>query len=174
MSSTVTAIDVLRDAYGRIHEDLPALLDGLDPATLLWRPDPDANPVGWLAWHLSRVQDDHLAAVGGVEQAWTAEGFADRFALPYAVGAIGYGQTSAEVGAFDVTDAGLLTGYHDAVHAMTLRVLDATGEADLARVVDEDWDPPVTVAVRLVSVIGDAQAHLGQIGYLRGLAERRR
>ena len=170
---TVTVTDLLRDAYGRIHAELPSLLDGLDPRTMLWRPDAEANSIGWLAWHLTRVQDDHLAGVGECEQAWTAEGFAERFALPYAVDEIGYGHTSEQVGSFDVTDAGLLVGYHDAVHAMTMRVLDLMDDVALERVVDEGWDPPVTAAVRLVSVIGDAQAHLGQIGYVRGMAERR-
>lgn len=183
MSSTVTATDVLRDAYGRIHEALPGLLRGLDARTLLWRPDRDANSIGWLAWHLTRVQDDHVAAVGRVQQIWTRDGFHDRCGLPYEVEDIGYGQSSAEVGAFTVTDVDLLAGYHDAVHTMTMRVLDeleaASADGDsgedtgYSRVVDAHWDPPVTVAVRLVSVIGDAQAHLGQIGYLRGLAQRR-
>ncbi len=173
MSSTITVTDILRDAYGRIREELPPLLEGLDAETLLWRPDADANSVAWLAWHLTRVQDDHLAGVGQVEQVWTSAGFAERFALPYAVDEIGYGHTSAEVGAFDVAEVGLLLDYQDAVHTMTMRVLDAMDDADYARIVDEHWDPPVTVAVRLVSVIGDAQAHLGQIGYVRGMAERR-
>lgn len=170
---TVTVTDILRDAYGRVHEELPALLHGLDAQSVLWRPDADANSIGWLAWHLTRVQDDHLAGVGDCEQVWTGEGFAARFALPYAVHEIGYGHTSAQVGAFDVTDVGLLGEYHAAVHAMSLRVLDEMDDADLARIVDERWDPPVTAAVRLVSVIGDTHAHLGQIGYVRGLAARR-
>lgn len=169
----VLATEILRDAYTRIHQDLPELIDELDPQTLLWRPDSGANSIAWLAWHLTRVQDDHLADVGQVEQAWTSEGFADRFALPYASDSIGYGHTSAQVGEFSVTDRGLLLGYHDAVHSLTLRVLDALSEDDYQRIVDERWDPPVTAAVRLVSVIGDAQAHLGQIGYIRGLAQRR-
>jgi len=172
-SPTVTVTDVLCDAYTRIHEELPPLLEGLDSETMLWRPDPDANSIAWLAWHLTRVQDDHVAGVGRVEQVWTGAGFADRFALPYAVETIGYGHTTAEVEAFETADPGLLLGYHGAVHELTMSVLDAMGDADYARVVDERWDPPVTAAVRLVSVIGDAQAHLGQIGYLRGLAERR-
>ena len=177
MSSTVTATDILRDAYDRIPHELSGLLAGLDARTLLWRPDRDANPIGWLAWHLTRVQDDHVAGVGRVEQVWTRDGFGDRFGLPYEVEAIGYGQTSAEVGAFRVTDVDLMLDYHREVHEMTMRVLDrldATApDEGYARVIDANWDPPVTAAVRLVSVIGDAQAHLGQIGYLRGLADRR-
>ena len=177
MSTTVTATDILRDAYGRFPAELRGLLHGLDARTLLWRPDRDANSIAWLAWHLTRVQDDHVAGVGGAEQAWFRGGFDERFALPYEAETIGYGQTSAEVGAFTVADADLLLDYHTAVHAMTMRVLDRLGEAPpeagYARVIDPNWDPPVTVAVRLVSVIGDVEAHLGQMGYIRGLAERR-
>ena len=165
--------DLLLTAFDDIEGFVRAALDGIDPALLTVRLDTEANTIAWLVWHLARVQDDHLAGVGGCEQAWTAEGFAERFALPYAVDEIGYGHTSEQVGSFDVTDTGLLVGYHDAVHAMTMRVLDLMDDVALERVVDEGWDPPVTAAVRLVSVIGDAQAHLGQIGYVRGMAERR-
>lgn len=164
--------EVFTDAFTRVRDELPPLLTGLGPGVVLWRPDPEANPIGWIAWHLLRVQDDHLAGVGQVPQVWTGHGFAERFALPYPEGAIGYGQSSAEVGQFTVTDVALLLGYQEAVHAMTLEVLGSLGDAGYDRIVDERYDPPVTAAVRLVSVIGDTQAHLGQIGYLRGLAER--
>lgn len=168
-----TAQQLLLDAFSRVHEQLPWMLSELDPEVVLWRADPDANPIGWLAWHLTRVQDDHLAGVGQLEQVWTSAGFAQRFALPYPVAAHGYGQSSAEVGQFQIADTSLLLAYHHAVHLQTVRVIESLAEADFARIVDTSWDPPVTVAVRLVSVIGDLQAHLGQIDYLRGLAARR-
>lgn len=169
---STTATDILHDAFGRVHEQLPHLLRGLGARRLLWQPDPGANSIGWLAWHLTRVQDDHVAGVGRVEQAWTAAGFATRFALPYAVSSIGYGHSAADVADFGVNDVQLLLAYHDAVHTLTSRVLDAMDDTAYARVVDERWDPPVTAAVRLVSVVGDTTAHIGQIGYLRGLADR--
>lgn len=167
-----TATDIFRDAFGRIHDELPTLLAGLDPATVLWRPDPGANSIGWLAWHLTRVQDDHVSGVGQVPQVWTHDGFAERFGLPYPVEAHGYGQSSDDVGAFSVGDTALLIAYHDAVHRMTGAVLDSLDDDGYARVVDTRWDPPVTAAVRLVSVIGDVEAHLGQIGFIRGTADR--
>lgn len=168
-----TASDILRDAYTRVHEELPLVLGGLDADTVLWRLDPEANSIGWLTWHLTRVQDDHLAGVGQIPQVWVRDQFADRFALPYPIEAHGYGHTSADVGAFSVGDVGLLLEYHHAVHEMSLEVVDSLDDTGYARIVDDNWDPPVTAAVRLVSVIGDTQAHLGQIGYIRGLAERR-
>ena len=69
--------------------------------------------------------------------------------------------------------ASCLAQYHGAVHDLTLRYLDGITPAELDRIVDTRWDPPVTAAVRLVSVIGDTMQHLGQAAYVRGLAERR-
>jgi hypothetical protein len=173
-TAAVSALDVLRDAFDRVHDDLPGVVDGLSTDELLWRPDPEANHVAWLVWHLARVQDDHLAGVADGEQVWTGDGWADRFALPYSTDVLGYGQSTQEVGAFRLEDPSLLTGYHEAVHEMTGSVLGSLDDAALARVVDERWDPPVTVAVRLVSVVNDITQHLGQAAYLRGLVERRR
>jgi hypothetical protein len=36
-------------------------------------------------------------------------------------------------------------------------------------VVDEAYDPPVTLGVRLVSVLSDDLQHVGQAAYARGL-----
>jgi hypothetical protein len=168
-----TRASLLLDAFDRVHEDLPGLLDGLSEDDLRWRPDAEANPIGWLVWHLTRVQDDHLAGVTGADQAWTSQGYADRFALPYPREAHGYGQSAEDVGAFRAAVADLLD-YHASVHELTRSVLSSVDEADdWDRVVDERWDPPVTVAVRVVSVVNDVLQHLGQAAYVRGLLERR-
>lgn len=167
------ARDLLTDAFGRVHEAVPEVVRGLSTDQLLWRPDPGANPIAWLVWHLSRVQDDHLAGIDGGEQVWTAEGWGERFGLPYRARSIGYGQSADEVGAFVLRDPQVLTGYHEAVHARTLEVVSALGPSDFGRIVDRRWVPPVTAAVRLVSVVNDITQHLGQAAYVRGLVERR-
>jgi hypothetical protein len=164
---------ILADAFDRVREDVPEVVRGLTPDQLLWRPDADANHVAWLVWHLTRVQDDHLAGVSGRDQVWTSGGWAERFGLPYRTRAVGYGQSSDEVGAFVLEDPEVLTGYHAAVHEETLRVIGGLEDEDFARVVDRSWDPPVTAAVRLVSVVNDITQHLGQAAYVRGLIERR-
>lgn len=168
-----TATDVLADGYGRVREAVHDVVDGLDADALAYRPDPEANSIAWLVWHLSRVQDDHVAEVAGTEQRWTAGGWVHRFSLPFDPAATGYGQRPDEVGAVRV-GAELLAGYHDAVHGATADYLRHLEEADLERVVDRRWDPPVTLAVRLVSVLADDLQHVGQAAYLRGMLERRR
>ncbi|WP_335976218.1 mycothiol transferase [Streptomyces sp. CA2R106] len=166
--------EVLADAYGRIKEVVHAAVDGLTADELAARLDDEANSIGWLVWHLTRVQDDHVADVAGREQIWTAEGWEQRFDLPFPAGAIGYGHSAAEVGQVRVADPALLTGYYDAVHAATLDYLGGLSDADLDEVVDERWTPPVTLGVRLVSVIGDDLQHAGQAAYVRGVLLRRR
>ncbi|MBB3675831.1 mycothiol transferase [Modestobacter versicolor] len=165
--------DVLLRAFDDIETAVRGALDGIDPGLLTERLDPEANTIAWLVWHLTRVQDDHVAEVAGTEQAYTANGWADRFALPFSPGAIGYGFSSEDVGRTEITDPQLLLGYHSDVHARTADFVRTLEPADLDRVVDERWDPPVTLGVRLVSVIGDDLQHAGQAALLRGFLERR-
>jgi hypothetical protein len=169
-----TTAELLVDGFGRVQGIVHRVLDGLSEEQLTARLDPGANPIGWLVWHLSRVQDDHVADVAGTEQVWTARGWADRFGLPYGTAAIGYGQSSAEVGRFGGVSAEQLAGYYDDAHAATVEFVRDLGDGDLDRVVDTSWDPPVTLAVRLVSVISDDLQHAGQAAFVRGVLDRRR
>jgi hypothetical protein len=162
-------VEVLRDAFERVHELVGDLTDGLTDEVAFFRPDPDANSVCWLLWHLTRVQDDHIADAAGAEQVWPR--WRAQFSLPFAEDDTGYGHSPDQVGQTRVGGT-LLAQYHADVHEQTLRYVESLTAEELDRVVDTRWDPPVTVAVRLVSVVSDCLQHLGQAGYARGLAER--
>jgi hypothetical protein len=164
--------DLLADAFGRVHESVHAAVAGLSLDQLHRRLDDDANPVGWLVWHLTRVQDDHVADVAGLEQVWTSQGFDAKFGSPYPVADVGYGQSSDEVGKLRVPSVELLTDYHDAVHDLTLGYVSGLSDDDFDRIVDTRWDPPVTLGVRLVSVVNDTMQHVGQAAYVRGILLR--
>ncbi|NIZ93471.1 DinB family protein [Kineosporiaceae bacterium B12] len=163
----VDSRDLLLEAYGRLPDRVHAVTDGIDDATLAHRPGGDGNSVAWLVWHLTRVQDDHVSEVAGHEQAWTAGGWADRFGLDLPAGDTGYGHTPEQVGKVRAS-AELLAGYYDAVHAQTLDHLRTLDDAALDRVVDDSWDPPVTLGARLVSVLDDDLEHAGQAAYVLG------
>ncbi|MCW2811277.1 MAG: DinB family protein [Friedmanniella sp.] len=160
---------LLRDSFGRVAELVRELTADLSLPVSTYRPDPEANSAGWLLWHLIRITDDHVAALAGVDQAWPD--WRARFDLPYDPFETGYGQSPEEVGSLRVSGA-LLAGYHADVHLLTTDYLDRLVPAELDRVVDRRWDPPVTAGVRLVSVLGDALQHLGQAAYVVGLAQR--
>ncbi|MFH9870744.1 DinB family protein [Streptomyces lydicus] len=167
-----TSTDLLVDAFGRIREAVEEAVDGLDPDEIASRPAEESNSVGWLVWHLTRIQDDHVAGVAGTEQVWTADGWYERFGLPFAADDTGYGHSPEEVAAVRDLSAELLTDYHEAVHDATVQYLAGVEDKDYKRVVDRAWSPPVTLGVRLVSVIADDLQHAGQAAYVRGLLGR--
>jgi uncharacterized damage-inducible protein DinB len=160
--------DLLLYAYEQIQEHLRSAVEGLSPEQLAYRPTPDANSIAWLAWHLVRIQDSHIAEVAGTEQVWTADGWVDRFGLPFAPSATGYGFTPDQMGKVRVESADLLLDYSRAVHTRTAEFVRGLTDDDLDRIVDERWDPPVTLGVRLVSVLDDDLQHVGQAAYVRG------
>ncbi len=164
--------DVLIDAFERVRDAVHPAATGLTVEELAFRPDSESNSPAWLLWHLARVQDAQVADLAGAPQVWTARGWAERFALPLDDGDTGYGHDPEAVGAV-VAESGLLLGYFEDVHAATLAYVATLEEADLDRVVDRRWDPPVTVGVRLVSIVSDDLQHVGQAAYLRGMVQRR-
>ena len=122
-------------------------------------------------WHLARVQDDHVAGVAGTEQVWERDGWVDRCDLSVPRDTVGYGFDVDQVGEVRLP-ADLLLGYFDAVAAAVREYLGGLSDADLDRVVDADYDPPVTLAARLVSVLSDDLQHAGQAAYVRGILMR--
>jgi len=169
-----TTNDVLLDAFGRVDEGVRGLLSSVPADELNVRPDGHGNPIGWLVWHLLRVQDDHLAEVAERQQVWMADGWFERFGLPFPPKAHGYGFSSEDVDRTTFDGADLLAGYQADVHHMTIELVRSITATRLDDVIDTNWDPPVTVAVRVVSVVEDCLQHLGQANYVAGLLAARR
>lgn len=165
--------DLLIDGFGRVRANVHSAVEGLTAEQLRTRLDDEANSIAWLVWHLTRVQDDHVADAAGIEQVWTGQDWLSRFGLPFPAGDTGYGHRTADVEAVRVDEPALLTGYYDAVHEQTVRFVENLGEQALDRIVDEAWDPPVSLGVRLVSVLDDDILHAGQALFVRGVLERR-
>jgi uncharacterized damage-inducible protein DinB len=168
----MTNSDLLADAFERIRDAVHPAVNGLSQDDLAFRPDSASNSIAWLVWHLTRIQDDHVAGLNATEQVWKAKGWVQRFDLPLDPADTGYGHGPEDVAAV-IADAELLLGYFEDVHDKTERYVSTLATEDLDRVIDRDWDPPVTVAVRLVSMIADDLQHVGQAAYVRGILQRR-
>jgi uncharacterized protein DUF664 len=169
----MTSAELLADAFGRIREVVHDVLDNVTPEQLVFQPDSESNTMAWLVWHLTRIEDDHVAAAAGTAQVWFSDRWCERFALPLERDSTGYGHRPEDVTAVRVESGDVLTGYHDAVYDQTIRFVRTLRDEDFDRIVDDSWDPPVSLGVRLVSVIADGLQHAGQAAYLRGLVERR-
>lgn len=169
----MSSSEMLIEAFGRIQATVRSAVDGLTTDQLAFRPGTgtgnSGNSVAWLIWHLSRVQDNHIAEAAGQQELWLSDGWADRFNLDLDQQDTGYGHSTEQVGKVRVDSPELLTEYYEAVHARTLDFIRGLGETDFDRIVDSSWDPPVTLQVRLVSVLDDCTQHVGQASYVRGL-----
>lgn len=164
--------ELLTDAFGRISTIVGSVLDGLEPQQANWRPGGSGNSIAWLVWHLSRGQDEQIADVAGTESVWRSGGYAARFSFELDPDSTGYGHTAEQVAAVHVESTQLLREYQEAVLARSLDYVGGLGDAELDRIVDKCWDPPVTLGVRLISILDDCVQHGGQAAYLKGLQAR--
>ena len=169
MSNLSAAQELLRDSFTRLIEHVDELTDGLTDEMAAYRPTPQANSIGWLIWHSARVQDVQVCDIAKRADLWTRDGWVDRFGLDLARDDTGFGHTADAVAKVRAS-AELLAGYYHAVHDMTLEFVETLTDADLERIVDRRWNPPVTASARLVSIVDDCAQHLGQAAYLRGIA----
>lgn len=162
--------ELIKDGYGRVLEVLEGALEGLTQDDLNQQPHPDGNSMSWLTWHLTRVQDDHIADLIGEEQLWLSGGWHARFNRASNPKDIGWGHSSEEVAAFKSPDVETLLGYHRAVLERSKHYIAALSTSDLDRELNEPWYQPLpTVGVRLLSIMSDNLQHAGQVAYLRGL-----
>jgi hypothetical protein len=160
---------LLLELFGRIEPLAAEAVDGLTAEQLREAPAPGANTIGWLVWHLTRVQDHHVSELLGTDQVWVTGEWAARCGLAPDPANTGYGHSADDVRAVRPDSPETLLGYLREVGARTNAMLSEVGTEDLDRVVDRRWEPPVTMGVRLVSVADDCLQHAGQAAYVRGL-----
>jgi hypothetical protein len=168
----VQATDVLQDAYERIRTLVRKAGEDLGPEALAFRPDPDANSIAWLLWHLTRVQDSHVAEIMGQDQVWVSGSFAADLGRAADPSDTGYGHSSEEVAGVRPDKPDALLAYHEAVYERSVGWLASATPDDLERIIDRRYDPPVSVGVRLTSVVSDNLQHAGQALFVRGIVER--
>jgi hypothetical protein len=162
---------LLLELYGRTPAIVAEAVEGLNQEQLVWAPAPGANSIGWLVWHLTRVQDDHVSELLDAEQIWTTGEWAARCGLKPDAHNTGYGHGPDDIASVRPESPDVLLGYLDEVDARTRRMIEGLSDAELDRIVDRRWDPPVTMGVRLVSIADDCLQHGGQAAYVRGLLE---
>jgi hypothetical protein len=160
--------ELLLELYGRIPPLAEDCIEGLVVDELTAQPFPNANTIAWLVWHLTRVQDHHVAELLDTDQIWVS-GFARGFGLDPDPSNTGYGHSSSDVTTVRPRGPEVLLDYLHAVDARTRTMVATLVPEDLDRIVDTRWDPPVTLGVRLISIADDSLQHVGQAAYLRGL-----
>ena len=157
---------LLTNTFIRISQVLETSLRGLTSDDLNAHPRPDCNSIGWLAWHLTRVQDRAISGFIGEEQLWLREGWHVRFNRPHDAQDFGLGHNPEDLVLFKSPDTQTLLDYHHAVLEQTKSYLKNLTESDLVQKIDHPKFP--TIGARLVAIISDNFQHAGQIAYLHG------
>ncbi len=160
---------LLLDLYGRIPPLAREAVEGLSVDRLIAQPAPGTNTIAWLVWHLTRIQDYYVSDYMAIDQVWVGSDWAVRFGLEADPSDHGYGHTETDMLSVRPERPDVLIEYLDAVDQRVCSYLAGLAPEDLDRVVDLDWDPPVTLGVRLVSIADDGLQHVGQAAYVRGM-----
>ena len=155
------------DIYSKLSQTLDKALDGITTDDLNQQPQPDSNSIGWIAWHLTRVQDRAIADFMAKEQLWIKDGWYSKFNRPPDPQDSGFRHTPEDLDAFESPNVQILLGYYHAVLERTKNYISNMSEDDL----DNKLKHPVfpTVRARLAAITNDNLQHAGQIAYLRGL-----
>src|SRR5688572_23012450 len=99
-------VDTFEDYWNRCER----ALDGLTSADLAWRPQAECNSMGFIAWHMARVEDRFVQYFApGVEEVWVKHHWYTQFGLDAADHGVRF--TLAQVAAFPVISPEVLWGY---------------------------------------------------------------
>ena len=163
----MTLNELIADALEKETGFLMEALDGLTPEEMSWQPAPDANSIGWILWHMVRVEDmwiQFFAQFGA--ELWETEGWHEKFGLPTRDN--GFGHTSEQVNNFPGIGLQQFLEYRASVREHTLAYLNTLGPADM-ETVPRERRPEMSLGAMFRQIIGEMYQHVGQIAYLRGL-----
>ncbi len=160
---------VVKSVLDRNERYMLAALSGLSPEELRARPAPESNPIGWLMWHLTRVQDYAISTILEHETVWVRGKWYEKFGMAPDPAYRGNGDTPEQVDQFAAPNTETLVAYYRAVRANTDAFLNALTEEDLSRMVPPvRGTEPVPLAERLPGIIVETVHHGGQVAYARG------
>ncbi len=163
----MTLNEFITDALEKENGFLIDALDGLTADEMSWQPAPDANSIGWILWHMVRVEDMWIQFFAQFQtELWEAEEWHEKFGLPTRDN--GFGHTTEQVNNFPGVDLEQFLQYRAAVRASTLAYLDTLSPDDM-ETVPRERRPEMSLGAMFRQIIGEMYQHVGHIAYLRGL-----
>jgi DinB superfamily len=163
----VTLSEFIEDALNREQRFLMEAVQDLTPEELARQPRPEANHIGWLLWHMFRVEDMWVQFFAQHQlELWERDGWHQKFGLPTRDN--GFGHTPEQVAGFPALGLSELLQYGEAVRASTLDYLRSlSGES--FDTIPRERRPDISVGRMFRQLIGEIFQHQGQIAYLKGL-----
>ena len=135
---------------------------------LRWRATPKVNSIGFLIWHITRIEDNFVQRfIGGHDEVWEGGGWQEKFG--YKTRGVGTGFSDEETAEVVIPPAEVLLGYLDEVNQQTREYLKVVDWSDLAIKPRGDRFPQWSVHTILRQLITHSNRHLGEAEYIRGL-----
>ena len=165
---------MLNDYQRRVY----AATRNLSLAEIYWQPSQDANSIGFIFWHVARVEDRLVTwCIEGREEIWIRDNWHGKTKLPKEATGLDY--SSQEVTHFPKISNTLLADYFEAVRSNTFKYLASAGGEWFDSVPERTPFPENTDATKhfkeftigryFRQLISEENQHLGQISYIRGL-----
>lgn len=163
----MTLNEFIEDALNKEHDFLMEAAKDLTPEELAWRPGPEANPIGWILWHMLRVEDMWVQFFAQHQpELWERDGWHQKFGLPTRDN--GFGHTAEQVANFPALDRDELLSYGGAVRSGTLEYLRGLTPQEFDAI-PRERRPDMSVALMFRQIIGELFQHQGHIAYIKGL-----
>ena len=164
----MTLNEFIEDAFNTEHEYLMDALGDLTADELMWRAGPEANPIGWILWHMTRIEDMWFQFfIQSQTEIWERDGWNEKFGLPTRDN--GFQHTLEQVADFPAYDLSEMTRYGEAVRSATLAYLKTVTSEQMDEV-PREARPEMSVGRIFRQVIGEIYQHQGHIAYLKGLS----
>ena len=182
----MNAAEFVRSSVQALHQSLLEDMKDLSPHHLEWRPQPAANPIGYIFLHYIHTEDAQVHNIQGCPSIWEVEKWQERFGL-----AAGFGLSDSGAGVVGLyrnppDNTVMLSGEEGIVRAAQIplaeslayaqRVIDRTRkflntlDDRVLDVVPDPERPRRTIAVTFRAfVLAHGWWHLGEIKYLKGL-----
>jgi uncharacterized damage-inducible protein DinB len=163
----MTLNEFIEDALNTEHEYLMDALSDITSEELMWRAGPEANPIGWILWHMIRVEDMWFQFfIQRENEIWAREGWNEKFGLPARDN--GFEHTQDQVAAFPAYDLASMLQYGEDVRTATLNYLNTVTEEQMD-IVPREARPEMSIGRIFRQVVGEVYQHQGHIAYLKGL-----
>ena len=164
----MTLNEFIEDAFNTEHEYLMDAIGDLTPDELMWKAGSEANHIGWILWHMIRVEDMWFQFfIQRHTEIWERDGWNEKFGLPTRDN--GFEHTQEQVNNFPAYELQEMLDYGAAVRAETLSYLKSV-TPDQMDIVPRDARPEMSVGRIFRQVIGEVYQHQGHIAYIKGLS----
>ncbi|MBI3744252.1 MAG: DinB family protein [Chloroflexi bacterium] len=161
--------DVAMMSYERMWKVTDGALEGLTHEEFARRPNGHSNSIGWIAWHMARVEDRWTNMVlNKGKQLWETHGWAEKIGMPNDPNYSGGGMTPDQVQLFKTPAVQQVKDYWSAVRATTKECYAKLTPSMLDQMVQTPFRRELKVGDVISHVLCELNQHAGQVAYLRG------